>query len=330
MAPTTIRVVALGLWTLVACHTPRTSPAVSFAPSTTDRAAWTPNPPDHPGALTARSSLATGGTVIETQDELPPPASLEDLQRLALATSPALAAAQAEADARTAAIDAAGALPEPRVTWTEYLEPVETRVGPVERQLMVQQALPWGGAREAQRMGARAAAQGAAAAHDDAVARLRATVEAAAWRRARARALAELAREGALLHDAIRADVDSRYRTGAAEFADLLRAGDEVALAEERVAAAVDRFERQTAVLEAAVGLTGLGDLDLALAPAPVGLEQRLMRRLAETERWIVEGAAGVALAAARRLASDYAGRKVAVVLCGRNIKLETFLEAVA
>ena len=54
------------------------------------------------------------------------------------------------------------------------------------------------------------------------------------------------------------------------------------------------------------------------------------MRRLAETERWIVEGAAGVALAAARRLAGDYAGKKIAVVLCGRNIKLETFLEAVA
>lgn len=54
------------------------------------------------------------------------------------------------------------------------------------------------------------------------------------------------------------------------------------------------------------------------------------MRSLAEAERWMVEGAAGVALAAARRAAADYAGKKIAVVICGRNIKLETFLGAIA
>ena len=54
------------------------------------------------------------------------------------------------------------------------------------------------------------------------------------------------------------------------------------------------------------------------------------MRRLAESERWMVEGAAGVALASAFRVAADYPGRAVAVVLCGRNIKLETFLKVIA
>jgi threonine dehydratase len=54
------------------------------------------------------------------------------------------------------------------------------------------------------------------------------------------------------------------------------------------------------------------------------------MRRIAEAERWIVEGAAGVALAGLVKAAHDYRGRTVAVVLCGRNIALETFLGAVA
>lgn len=53
------------------------------------------------------------------------------------------------------------------------------------------------------------------------------------------------------------------------------------------------------------------------------------MRRIAQTERWMVEGAAGVALAALIRQADRYRGRKVAVVLCGRNIALDLFLRAV-
>ncbi|MCV9921363.1 threonine/serine dehydratase [Pseudomonas sp. BT-42-2] len=54
------------------------------------------------------------------------------------------------------------------------------------------------------------------------------------------------------------------------------------------------------------------------------------MRDAASCERWIIEGAAGVALAGMKKLAEEYRGKKVAVVLCGRNIVLEKFLEAIA
>ncbi|WP_395681587.1 threonine/serine dehydratase [Inquilinus sp.] len=56
----------------------------------------------------------------------------------------------------------------------------------------------------------------------------------------------------------------------------------------------------------------------------------RAMRRIAEAEHWIVEGAAGVALAGLVRQAEAWRGRKVAVVLCGRNIALDTFLQAIS
>ncbi len=49
------------------------------------------------------------------------------------------------------------------------------------------------------------------------------------------------------------------------------------------------------------------------------------MRDMAANENFIIEGAAGVALAAALKTASDYQGRKIAVVVCGRNIALDTF-----
>ncbi|MGR3290949.1 MAG: threonine/serine dehydratase [Paracoccaceae bacterium] len=49
------------------------------------------------------------------------------------------------------------------------------------------------------------------------------------------------------------------------------------------------------------------------------------MRDMAAIENFIIEGAAGVALAAALKDASDYRGRHVATIVCGRNIALDTF-----
>jgi threonine dehydratase len=54
----------------------------------------------------------------------------------------------------------------------------------------------------------------------------------------------------------------------------------------------------------------------------------RAMRKIAQTERWIIEGAAGVAVAGLIQVAEEYRGKKVAVVLCGRNVSLETFAAA--
>jgi threonine dehydratase len=53
------------------------------------------------------------------------------------------------------------------------------------------------------------------------------------------------------------------------------------------------------------------------------------MRQLADKEHLMVEGAAGAALAGLVRSAKAYEGKTVAVVLCGRNIGLDTFLGAI-
>jgi threonine dehydratase len=55
----------------------------------------------------------------------------------------------------------------------------------------------------------------------------------------------------------------------------------------------------------------------------------RAMRMVAEGERWMIEGSAGVAVAGLLQTAARYRGKKVAVVLCGRNIAMETFLTAI-
>jgi threonine dehydratase len=50
------------------------------------------------------------------------------------------------------------------------------------------------------------------------------------------------------------------------------------------------------------------------------------MRLVAQDEHWIVEGSAALALAGLAKRRDAFQGRKVAVVLCGRNIALERFL----
>jgi threonine dehydratase len=52
------------------------------------------------------------------------------------------------------------------------------------------------------------------------------------------------------------------------------------------------------------------------------------MRDIARADHWMVEGAAGVALAGLTQRKDAWRGKKVAVVLCGRNIGLEMFNRA--
>ena len=52
------------------------------------------------------------------------------------------------------------------------------------------------------------------------------------------------------------------------------------------------------------------------------------MRLIAEYERWIVEGSAGVALAAFLQNTENFKGKNVVILLCGRNIIFDKFLKA--
>ncbi len=53
------------------------------------------------------------------------------------------------------------------------------------------------------------------------------------------------------------------------------------------------------------------------------------MRTVAQTDRWIIEGAAGVAIAGLLKSTAGLRGPKAAAVVCGRNIALEKFLHAI-
>lgn len=54
---------------------------------------------------------------------------------------------------------------------------------------------------------------------------------------------------------------------------------------------------------------------------------KRAMRLVLEKERWVIEGAAGVAVAALLKAADRFRGQHVVAVLCGRNLAVERLRE---
>ena len=55
----------------------------------------------------------------------------------------------------------------------------------------------------------------------------------------------------------------------------------------------------------------------------------RALKSIAASDHWIVEGSAALALAGLSVNRARFAGRRVAVILCGRNIALDRFLAAI-
>ncbi|MFB9156842.1 threonine/serine dehydratase [Chromobacterium violaceum] len=108
------------------------------------------------------------------------------------------------------------------------------------------------------------------------------------------------------------------------------------ALYQSMLAGEIVEYEELDTISDGTAGGVEPGAITLPIAQRVIGKTalvdeaaiKAAMRKIAEAERWIVEGAAGVAMAGLFQLAEAYRGRPVAVVLCGRNIKLETFLEA--
>ena len=56
---------------------------------------------------------------------------------------------------------------------------------------------------------------------------------------------------------------------------------------------------------------------------------RQAMKKIASYERWIIEGAAAVAVAGLIKYAHQYKDKKIAAIVCGRNISLDRYLKAI-
>lgn len=246
---------------------------------------------------------------LELLTELPPRPSLTEYLGFALARNGGLAAADAQALASRAAAEAAGALPEPRFSWSEAIVPVETRLGPQERVLSLTQQLPWFGTLGLERAVVAARADGAG-------------------RRAEAAALTVLREVRTAYHELVHLDealvatrshldlltqaeavARSRYETGDGPYADVIRAQVEMAQLEERLWGLRDLRRPLSARMNAVLGRASDAPLNVGPAdavPVATDLEDLRARLLAANP----ELAALDSEAASRRRAEELAGKR--------------------
>lgn len=181
--------------------------------------------------------------------------SAEAYVRYALMNNPGVEAAYQSWRAAAERVTQAGALPDPRLTVGAYLEEVQTRTGPQEASLGVQQSFPWPGT-----LGARESVAGeramAAWWRFEAV---RQDVSERVWA-----ALHELAyldhataitRDNLELIESFEDVVRARYRVGTGQHTELIRAQVELGETEDRLAQLVAMRPSYEAALAAAVNL---------------------------------------------------------------------------
>jgi cobalt-zinc-cadmium efflux system outer membrane protein len=184
--------------------------------------------------------------------------SLDQILTYALQENAGIEVARERALAKGQAALAAGAMPEPRVSWAEFMDKVETKVGPQERRFELSQTLPWFGSLEADIEGAEARARAASSNIQIVERDLLGRIESLLWRRQKGARAAELELHRVSLFRSISAAIEARYRTGNSEYADLLRSRSEIERALELRDRALDNVERSNVFLRRELGL-GLG-----------------------------------------------------------------------
>ncbi len=209
--------------------------------------------------------------------------SLADCVVRAQATHPEVRAAFAEWEAAQNRIARAGALPEPTLSLSLYLSPVETRAGPQQARVGLQQAVPWPTQLTA---GAEAASERAQAARlrlDALALAVAEQVEQAYWTLWTVRSTRALHADHLGVLEGLSASIRARIETGDASLADL----QQVDLSRARLAdrlLSMEAAERTArARLDAAIGEDSGATASLTEPPEvalPVESEADLVRRV--------------------------------------------------
>jgi outer membrane protein TolC len=199
--------------------------------------------------------------------------AVETYVSTALANHPDIAADRAAWQASVERIPGQRTLPEPRVTVGGFVQSVETRVGPQQARLGVQQAIPWPSrlvqAGKAASSEADAAELGITASERQ----VRERVEMAYWALWRVRAQRALRAEHLTILDGLAATVRGRVEVGAASLADL----QQIELSRSRLEDALATLDAEetarTAQLRAAVG-EGLDEAETTSEPTLTALPE--------------------------------------------------------
>jgi len=176
-------------------------------------------------ARTDDSDISTGGVD-----------GLEGYLAYAALNNPELEAAFHRWQASLEKINQAGVLPDPRLTYTWYIRNVETRVGPQRHGIGLSQTLPWFGTRGLRKDAASHESEALRERYENVKRRIFFSVKRPWFEYYYLIRAREEARESLRYLKSIESTVRSRYTTGGAPYADLLRLQVEIGKLEERIA----------------------------------------------------------------------------------------------
>ncbi|MFO7654287.1 MAG: TolC family protein [Candidatus Krumholzibacteriia bacterium] len=212
---------------------------------------------------------------ITIHEDLQPVATLDDYLGYALQHNQELAAEQARWRASRQRRAQVTALPDLELRYTEYLESVETRVGPQQRGVGLAQGIPWPGLLSARGRQADARASAAGARVTAAALTVLHDVRAAYWELAYLESTIEVTREHFQLLRQWEQVARSRYAAGRGDYADVVRAQVELGTLEDRLTSLEDRRPSLRAILNVALGRSVAAPVvtpsDLAAIAAPGG-----------------------------------------------------------
>lgn len=209
-----------------------------------------------------------------------PDGTVESYVARALEDSPRVEAAFHRWQSSVHAVARERTLPEPTVSFGTFVQSVETRVGPQQAKVSVQQAFPWPTRLVQGGKAARAASEGAEAELQVTSLEVAAAVEVAFWSLWETRQTAALHREHLAVLDGLSATVAARMETGSASLADLQQVDLTRARLDDTLASLAAREDREQARLLATVGRRD-GEAPTTSQPemAPAGEVDALVER---------------------------------------------------
>jgi len=220
-------------------------------------------------AAGAEDPLAGSADSTVVSIELTGQSPLRDFFRLAAWNNPGLKASYENWMALASLAAKEGGWPDPVISWSYYIESVETAVGPQQHRLALSQAIPWFGKLSAKGSAAEQAALAAESEYRAARLALFSRVAVAYYEYAYLAEAITFTRENLELMKYQESVARSRYRTNQAAYSDLIKAQVELGTLEDRLKTLQDRRLALAAHLNETLGR----EADAPL-PWPVSLQQ--------------------------------------------------------
>jgi outer membrane protein TolC len=203
-------------------------------------------------------------------------AGLEDYLHYAARHSPALKAAFYQWRSVLERSGYAGALPNPQISYTYFLENVETRVGPQNQRFMLRQSFPWFGTLDAKKQIALESANSAYQKFQSEQFRLFYQVKTAYYEYYYLGRDIAITRENLELLQFWESVARAKYRVALKQHPDVIKAQVELGKLEDRLNTLVDRVEPVVAQLRAATNLPDAIDLPV---PGEIQVEEVVVDR---------------------------------------------------